>query len=159
MGLDMHFYIRKAEYKTASGYESNGKDLVLELPERLKGKLELEAISRTTDYNIGYMRKANAIHAYIVDHFAAGRDNCQEIELGVDELKELKAVVDEVLADHSKASEKLPTRSGFFFGSTEYDEWYFKGLKYASGLFGKLLAAMPDELASGGMRLIYQASW
>ena len=35
----------------------------------------------------------------------------------------------EVLADRSKASELLPTTDGFFFGGTEYDDWYFNSLK------------------------------
>ena len=34
-----------------------------------------------------------------------------------------------VLEDSSVAEELLPTQSGFFFGSTFYDEWYIEDLK------------------------------
>ena len=34
-----------------------------------------------------------------------------------------------VLEDSSVAEELLPTQSGFFFGSTFYDEWYVEDLK------------------------------
>ena len=33
----------------------------------------------------------------------------------------------------------LPTTSGFFFGSTEYDEWYFKDVEYVRDKFSELL--------------------
>ena len=33
----------------------------------------------------------------------------------------------------------LPTTSGFFFGSTEYDEWYFKDVEDVRNKFSKLL--------------------
>jgi hypothetical protein len=47
--------------------------------------------------------------------------------------------VNEVLEDHSKASELLPTAIGFFFGSTDYDEWYFKDLEYTKEVIGKIV--------------------
>ena len=40
-------------------------------------------------------------------------------------LIELKKACELVLADRSKASEILPTQRGFFFGTLEYDEYYF----------------------------------
>lgn len=36
----------------------------------------------------------------------------------------------------------LPTTSGFFFGSTEYDEWYFKDVEYVRDKFSGLLETM-----------------
>jgi hypothetical protein len=32
-------------------------------------------------------------------------------------------------ADQKRCAELLPTQSGFFFGSTDYDEWYFNDVK------------------------------
>ena len=34
-----------------------------------------------------------------------------------------------VLDNHSLASTLLPTQSGFFFGGTDYDKWYFDDVK------------------------------
>jgi hypothetical protein len=49
-----------------------------------------------------------------------------------------------VLADHSLAQELLPTQSGFFFGSTDYDEWYFSDVEDCKQQMEKLLS-MYDE--------------
>ena len=37
--------------------------------------------------------------------------------------------VQEVLANKEKAEEILPTQEGFFFGSTEYDEYLFEDIE------------------------------
>ena len=36
---------------------------------------------------------------------------------------------EQVLKDNSLAQELLPTKSGFFFGDTDYDDWYFHDVK------------------------------
>lgn len=36
---------------------------------------------------------------------------------------------EQVLKDNSLAHELLPTQNGFFFGSTDYDKWYFHDVK------------------------------
>lgn len=78
---------------------------------------------------IGYWRKANAIHKWFVDNVQDGIDNCQPHEFSTEILNDLKELCQEVLDDNSKAEDLLPTQSGFFFGPTEYDEWYFSDLK------------------------------
>ena len=49
----------------------------------------------------------------------------------------IRLICDKVLDDNSLAEELLPTRSGFFFGSTDYDEWYFEDIKYHGTLLIK----------------------
>jgi hypothetical protein len=34
-----------------------------------------------------------------------------------------------VLKDHNLAHTLLPTQDGFFFGSTDYNDWYFSDVK------------------------------
>ena len=63
-----------------------------------------------------YLRKANAIHHYIVENHADGIDECQIIELSRDDLEELHERVKAVVNDRSLAPELLPTSDGFFFG-------------------------------------------
>lgn len=70
-----------------------------------------------------------------------------------EQLEELLGVVNEVLADHSKADELLPTQSGFFFGSTEYDEYYFGDLELTKKILKNALS-MPKEWDFG-----YSSSW
>jgi hypothetical protein len=50
------------------------------------------------------------------------------------------------------AEELLPSHSGFFFGSTEYDEWYFKDLTRTVEIIDRCLASKFDYFE-------YQASW
>ena len=53
----------------------------------------------------------------------------------------------------SKASKLLPSTSGFFFGSTDYDEWYFGNVQYTITLIENLLKV------NDVMDVYYQASW
>ena len=58
-----------------------------------------------------------------------------------------------MLADKSLANELLPTSDGFFFGGTDYDDYYLNGLTYTADTIDKLLT-MPDE-----WDLYYHSSW
>lgn len=103
-------------------------------------------------YEMGYWRKANQVHGYIVDNFAEGRDNCQEIELTREKLEQLQKDCRAVLGDMSKAMELLPPTEGFFFGSYELDEFYREDLYDTIAIIDKCLAT-EEEI------FIYQASW
>jgi hypothetical protein len=52
------------------------------------------------------------------------------------------------------AEELLPTRSGFFFGGTDYDYWYYTDLIRTADLLKKELAAVPNQQV-----WFYYASW
>lgn len=77
---------------------------------------------------IGYWRKANQIHNWFVENIQGGIDDCGDYPVTISQLDELKTLCQEVLDDKSKAEELLPTRAGFFFGSIEYDDYYFDEL-------------------------------
>ena len=49
----------------------------------------------------------------------------------------------------------LPTRSGFFFGGTEYDEFYLRDLKDTVEILDRVLG---DPLLED-CDFLYQASW
>lgn len=60
--------------------------------------------------------------------------------------------------------EKLPTASGFFFGSTEYDEWYLQDLTHTVSIIDRIFEADEKEMAATGLDypsgdLYYQSSW
>ena len=82
----------------------------------------------SVDEELVYWRKANAIHQFFVD-IDDQYESCESIEVTKDILGDLLDRCTEVLANRDRASELLPTTSGFFFGSTEYDDWYFDRLK------------------------------
>ena len=93
-----------------------------------------------------YWRKANAIHRWFVKNVQYGKDDCNIHEVEVEQLQKLLDVCEEVLNDRSKASELLPTQDGFFFGSLEYDEWYWGDVeRTAAGLRAILDNVEPFE--------------
>jgi len=61
----------------------------------------------------------------------------------------------ELLADTSLAEELLPTTSGFFFGSTEYSQWYIQDLRDTVEQIDAVLKRNEDKEVS----YYYQASW
>lgn len=164
MGLDMYFYARKTTYKSFSKWDNPDRANEVNYPEDLKTfsdyicdrNFKSELIETT--YQIGYFRKFNALHSYIVKTFANGVDDCRDIILYKEDVEQIKKVLDEVLNAHQqveKAKELLPTQSGFFFGGTDYDEYYFEDVKVAADLMHSFL----DNFDFDKYQLVYQASW
>ena len=100
-----------------------------------------------------YWRKANQIHNWFVQNCQNGVDDCGRYAITVADLMKLKELCEKILTmtENRKAMrytsfcaqkkeevdvrfltlegveyaiEHLPSRSGFFFGSTEYDDYY-----------------------------------
>ena len=108
-------------------------------------------------FEAAYWRKANHIHQWFVDNVQEGVDNCGEYYVSRDTLEELVIVCEDVLADHSLADELLPTTSGFFFGSTEYDEYYYEDIKNTINMIKPLID--PDNKKMEELSFYYRASW
>ena len=164
MGLDMYFFAKKTTYKSFSKWDEPDRTNEVNYPEDLKifsdyiydRNFKSELIETT--YQIGYFRKFNALHSYIVKTFANGVDDCQDIILYKEDVEQIKKVLDDVLNAHQqveKAKELLPTQSGFFFGGTDYDEYYFEEAKVAADLMQSFL----DNFDFDKYQLIYEASW
>lgn len=101
---------------------------------------------------IGYWRKANQIHKWFVDNIQNGIDNCAQYYLDKEQLLELKELCKQVLEQPEKAHEILPTESGFFFGSQEYDEWYYDDIKETIKIINWIMDKDYDYFA-------YSSSW
>ena len=169
MGLDMYLEIRKNEY-CSEYHQDKGSDLALEYPkditEFIPNPTDLR-ISRQTNYEVGYWRKANQIHNWFMQNCARRDewdnpiDDCSPIEITVDKLEKLLDACKKVLADHSLASSLLPTQSGFFFGSTEYDEYYFGDIEKTIEIIEPVLkfAKHKLEIEDYVWEVYYQASW
>ena len=56
------------------------------------------------------------------------------------------------LKDTSVAEELLPTSSGFFFGGTDYDEWYMKDIEYT-------IERLTELIKEEGGEFYYSSSW
>ena len=75
-----------------------------------------------------YLRKANQIHGFFLEK---GYDDNRQGEQRVSKQDVLELIdrIKQVLANHELAPELLPTTPGFFFGTYEYDDWYFEQLE------------------------------
>ena len=83
-----------------------------------------------------------------------GVDECQRAYVSRDDIVTLVETCERVLADHSLAAELLPSQSGFFFGGTEYDDWYFNSLRETV----EMLKPIVEDTENSGY-LYYQSSW
>lgn len=108
---------------------------------------------------VGYWRKANAIHKWFVDNVQNGVDECQESYLELDKLIELKGLCEQVLANHELAPKLLPSQSGFFFDTTDYDDWYFKDLENTVEIVNALQQEIEPKKGYLQGDLYYRSSW
>lgn len=104
-----------------------------------------------------YWRKANQIHAWFVDNVQEGEDQCREHEVSRDQLRELIEICKTVTAGHKKAPDLLPARSGFFFGGTEYDKWFFEDVRETVEKLTPLLDE--DKFPTKDWDFYYRSSW
>jgi len=103
----------------------------------------------------GYWRKANMIHQWFVENVQDNEDDCRIYYVPRESLKKLYDLCYEIYKDKNvnKAQELLPTQSGFFFGSTQYDDDYFEDIKLTIDIIDKALKL--DERWD----FYYQSSW
>jgi hypothetical protein len=180
MGLDMYLsaktYVKnwehtKPEAKTEVKVKRGGKLLKTIQPAR---------VSYITE-EIGYWRKANAIHSWFVNNCNEGDDDCDTYYVSQEKLEELSGIVERVLKasvlvegmiqngttngvpnmekgkyvkDSTVAKELLPTGEGSFFGSTDYDEWYVQDLRTTKTILKEAI-----KCAKNGADIYYSASW
>jgi len=131
MGLDM--YLRREIHLT----NSEG----LDLPFVSTLEPEEESWARhflTANQLVMYWRKANHIHAWFVDNVMDGEDKCRVYDIDLDMLKDLARTCKRAL--ETQDPDHLPTRAGFFFGSTEIDDWYWDVVRDTHAKLTKLIA-------------------
>ena len=151
MGLDM--YLNKHTYVQQWQHIEEDKQYKVEVT---KGGQPTHINPKKVKYIIeeaGYWRKANQIHQWFVDNVQKGVDDCGDYYVDTDDLEKLLDACEKVKADHSLADTLLPSASGFFFGTTEYDEWYFNSIDNTIEILKEALA---DESDSS---YYYSSSW
>jgi hypothetical protein len=131
MGLDMYLKGKKYHWSRHGEPEGAPTEDGFEIKE--------------TVLRLGYWRKHPNLHGYIVNEFADGKDDCQEIELSVDDLVKTLAAVE---------ADSLPSTTGFFFGESrpgdraETIEIFNKAIEWARG-----------EDSHVSRTVVYEASW
>lgn len=123
-----------------------------------------------------YWRKANAIHNWFVENVQNGVDDCDYYEVSIDQLYDLMDCCAKILATIPKletilaskeynyvfptkaietAQEVLPTVSGFFFGDTNYNYFYFQDILDTFNVLKKLI----ENFDSEKYFYYYHSSW
>ena len=147
MGLDMYLNAKRFLWHSE---EELANKITANFPEL--GDKKVKNITA----EIGYWRKSNQIHKWFVDNVQDGTDDCGDYEVSTEKLKELLDLIDKVLADKTQAPNLLPNSSGFFFGSQDYDEYYFQDLEYTKTLIEGILG---NEELRKHWYLEYHSSW
>lgn len=109
----------KPEQRTEITVKKNGGDHPTIKPNRISYVIE----------QMGYWRKFNALHKWFVDNVQNGEDDCGYYRVSYEKLEELHDLMQQLKANKGKmefAEANLPTQQGFFFGSTNYDDYYWE---------------------------------
>ena len=168
MGLDMYLYARK--YVSGVDY-SRTNDEVVATPNPMFTSV-INAVGLTIDelsedypsahvsLKVGYWRKDNQIHNWFVENVQGGEDNCEEFHVNREQLLELRDVCRKVVADNSLAEKLLPPQGGFFFGSTDIDEWYLQGVEQTITILDRILSNPKfEDTGMFSWDFYYQSSW
>ena len=103
--------------------------------------------------NVCYWRKSNQIHNWFVNNVQGGEDNCQEYYVSNTKIRELETLC--TLAITNKDPNLLPPREGFFFGSTDVDESYWKDIMDTINQLQPII----DRPDFDSLSFYYQSSW
>lgn len=157
MGLDM--YLNKKTYIQNWDHQppEEKHQITIKKGGRKHPDIQPKRVTYITE-EMGYWRKANHIHQWFVDNVQKGVDDCEEHYVESEDLLKLKGLCVEVMGNHASAQELLPISEGFFFGGTEYDEWYFNSLEKTVEIIDTIMKERNgSEFGSGD--LYYHSSW
>ena len=165
MGLDMYLSARKHLEKINWKTLQENHDMETSSPEAVYPKFnDLMELTQLTDVatdiygasvevTCAYWRKANQIHKWFVDNIQDANDNCGEYYVSQEKLIELIALCKHAL--DTKDPRVLPPQSGFFFGSTDIDEWYWKDLTNTINQLERVLSLEQVD----NLSFYYHSSW
>ena len=118
-------------------------EIVVTIPVKDADAVDCFDMGKFEKTEAAYFRKVN----FLLPFFGY-EENCSDIEIDKYQVEDLVNACHTILdtletsgkqAATEVANEMLPTEGGFFFGSTEYDEWYFKDVEYVLNKFTTIL--------------------
>ena len=118
-------------------------EIVVTIPVKDADAVDCFDMGKFEKTEAAYFRKVN----FLLPFFGY-EENCSDIEIDKYQVEDLVNACQTILdtlktsgtqAATEVANEMLPTEGGFFFGSTEYDEWYFKDVEYVLNKFTTIL--------------------
>ena len=156
MGLDM--YLTKKVYVGAN-YDHNKVTGEINL---FKNGNPLPVNMKRVTYieeSVGYWRKANHIHKWFVNNVQEGVDNCGDYYVSEEKLRQLLTACQNVVNKPELAADELPTQSGFFFGGTEYDQYYIQDCQDTIDIIEALLKEKDPGKDYINGEIYYNSSW
>jgi hypothetical protein len=189
MGLDMYLY-KKSYVKNWDHMKNENKHKVtVKMGGKNRPDIKSERITYIVE-EVAYWRKFNALHGWIVKNCADGVDECQEIHLGVEEIEQLLSTLKKVsgIIKVSKKKKKnvvvgwnaegdimeeidvfdcdkkivslLAPTEGFFFGSTDIDNYFKEDVEDSIKIFEGVMDEINKNKENGiYFDYYYQASW
>ncbi len=182
MGLDLYL-VKRTHVKNWSHQESPKYLVEVKKDGAPHPTIKSDRITDVEE-EVMYWRKANQIHNWFVKNVQGGKDDCETYDVSRGDLKMLLSDCEKVLEasklikgkiqngfmngepvmedgeyieDPTVAQQLLPTTQGFFFGSTDYDEWYYKDVKDTRDMLVELLKDDPNS--DWDTTYQYSSSW
>ena len=103
---------------------------------------------RSKSVELGYWRKHPNLHGYIVQTFADGKDECQDIYLGGSE--RIRTIIAAI------KTRELPDTTGFFFGVSDESQ---EQIDQDVAIFESAIAWLETEEPGIFRSVVYRASW
>jgi hypothetical protein len=122
-------FVQKLRPLIATNYEFKiypFTNKILDLPE-LEEKVKKEIEGAYEEYD-AYFRKVNFLFHYFDRTISKMHDQYYAF-VEPEDVDDIIDRCERVLKNHDLAHSLLPTQDGFFFGSTDYDNWYFSDVK------------------------------
>jgi len=103
-------------------------------------------------HEVAYWRKFNALHNWFVENLQNGVDDCGTYEISRSLLDKLLVDIDKTLNGETTLIDPV---DGFFFGSTEKDDYYWELLEDTYDTIERI----QETFDFGQYRLFYHSSW
>jgi hypothetical protein len=136
---------KEYDYKLQTyGFNIFTNELEIKNPDEVQKifKQELKTCFAPNDV---YFRKFNFVYSFFSNDIVEKTQTCVVDKHRIGQLIDTCKDVLKYKGDEDYARENLPTQGGFFFGSIEYDDYYWKCVKYCLKCIKKLYKAMDDE--------------
>lgn len=167
MGLDMYLESHQKEtydlysesisfmQKILNYRHKDSKEVFVDDDEWAKAKDSVDALIDHKQEQIAYWRKANQIRGWFSELLGEESNGVCKGKVSKENIESLLNTCKQVLEDHSLAEKLLPVTEGFFFGSYEYDEYYFEQIKETIEICERVL----KEFDFDTNYLIYDEWW
>lgn len=165
MGLDMYLSARKYVEKVDWDVLRKNDELSYNSPEaQLPNFKSIVATAELADLatdiygasvsvTAAYWRKANQIHNWFVNHVQGGKDDCGEYYVSHEKLESLLSICRHTYMTKDPAL--LEPVEGFFFGSTDIDQYYWEDIKRTV----KMLEKITKHKKYPHLSFYYSSSW